>query len=46
MFDAQNAINNSERMADEEDEGIYTGLDTLLTAPINSIVNKTFWIKT
>ena len=46
MFDAQNAINNAEKMVDENDEGLYTPLDILMTTPIASCVNRTYWIKT
>ena len=45
MFDAQNALNNTGRMIDEVEEGIFTDLETLATSPLNTIVNKTFWVK-
>ena len=45
MFDAQNAINNAEKMIDENDEGLYTDLETLTTTPINSCVGRSYWVK-
>lgn len=44
-FDAQNAIKNSERTAEEEDSGVYTDLSSLLSSPINQVSGKTFWVK-
>ena len=45
MFDAQNAIRNAEKGAEEDDLGLYTDLSTLLNTPIANCANKTFWIK-
>lgn len=45
MFDTQNTINTNERMIDEEDEGLYTPLDVLLTTPVASCAGKTYWVK-
>lgn len=45
MFDAQNAIRNAEKGAQEDDLGLYTDLATLLNTPIANCANKTFWIK-
>lgn len=44
-FDAQNAIKNSEKITDEDDAGLYTDLSALLSTPIASCANKTFWVK-
>jgi hypothetical protein len=46
MFDAQNAIKNAEKTIDEDDAGLYTDLNTLLTTPIANCANKTYWVKT
>jgi len=44
-FDAQNAIKNSEKISEEEDSGVYTDLSTLISIPIASSANKTFWVR-
>lgn len=35
MFDAQNAINNAEKIIDEADEALYTDLSTIFESPLN-----------
>jgi hypothetical protein len=44
-FDAQNAIKRAEKIAEEDDSGVYTELATLLNDPIANCENKTFWVK-
>jgi hypothetical protein len=44
-FDAQNAIKRAEKVAEDDDSGVYTELETLLREPIANCANKTFWVR-
>jgi hypothetical protein len=45
MFDAQNAIKAFDKIHDENEEGLYTSLDTLVSTSPANCAGKSYWIK-